>query len=78
MEVPNGGAVIGRSHFGSLPGGRASRVSRLTHMSLPLGADQPGRYKLAAMLTEAGYGKPIEAPGFRKHCASYQLGWSPA
>jgi hypothetical protein len=31
----------------------------------PLGADQLGRYKLPAVLTEAGYGKPIEAPGFQ-------------
>jgi hypothetical protein len=65
MEVPNGGAVSGRSHFGNWPRGRASRISRLTHMIPPLGADQLRRYKLPAVLTEADYGKPIEAPGFQ-------------
>ena len=65
MEVPNGGAVIGRSHFGSWPGGWVSRISRFLHMIPPLGADQLGRYKLPAVLTEAGYGKPIEASGFQ-------------
>jgi ribonuclease Z len=37
----------------------------LTHMIPPLGADQLGRYKLPAVLTEADYRKPVEAFGFR-------------
>jgi ribonuclease Z len=37
----------------------------LTHMIPPLGADQLGRYKLPAVLTEADYRKPVEASGFQ-------------
>lgn len=37
----------------------------LTHMISPLGADQLGRYKLPAVLTEADYRKPVEASGFQ-------------
>jgi ribonuclease Z len=37
----------------------------LTHLIPPIGADQLGRYRLPAMLTEPDYRKPVEDSGFK-------------
>jgi ribonuclease Z len=37
----------------------------LTHLIPPIGADQLGRYRLPAMLTEADYRKPVVDSGFK-------------
>jgi ribonuclease Z len=43
-----------------------ARVKHLVlHLIPPIGADQLGRYRLPAILTEADYRKPVEDSGFK-------------
>ena len=55
------------------PAGGRHASHALTHVIPPLGAEQLGRYKLPAVLTEAGYGKQNEASGFQGSIGAWKL-----